>query len=96
MNRRPTKLIALGDVTFFIRTDTNDTYKGQSKKLVFLPQEKEYRFYTDVYLQQLNNEKVITGDEVIVNTLKGRASAKGAKKKPVIMIFELDEKNETK
>ena len=94
--RRPSKYVAQGDVSFVIHMENNDTYVGQAQKAVFLPQEKEYRFYTDVHLKQLNELKQIDGDEVIVSTLKGRAVAKGGAKKPVIMTFQLDDEEEVK
>lgn len=94
--RRPSKYVAQGDVSFVIHMENNDTYVGRAQKAIFLPQEKEYRFYTDVHLRQVNELKQIDGDEVIVSTLKGRAVAKGAKKKPVIMTFQLDDKKEAK
>lgn len=94
--RKPTKYIAEGDVSFYIRTENNDTYRGRSQKAVFVPAEKIYRFYTDVHLKQINRHKEINGDEVVLDALKGRAVAKGAEKKPVIMTFQLEDKNQTK
>lgn len=95
-NRKPSKYIAEGNVSFYIRTENNDTYKGRAQKAVFVPAEKLYRFYTDVHLRQINRHKEINGDEVVLDALKGRAIAKGAEKKPVIMTFQLEDKNETK
>jgi lipopolysaccharide export system protein LptA len=94
--RKPEKMVAEGDVSFFVVTETKDTYSGKSQKAVFLPIEKQYQFYTDVHLMQLNEKKEITGDEVIIDTIKGKAYAKGMQKKPVIMIFDVPDNNETK
>lgn len=95
-NRKPSKYIAEGNVSFCIQTENNDTYNGSSQKVVFIPSEKLYKFYTDVHLRQINQHKEINGDEVFLDVLRGRAIAKGAEKKPVIMTFQLDDKNETK
>lgn len=91
-DRRPLRYIAEGDVSFYLKTDDNATYKGRANKVVFSPEEEEYRFYKDVHLMQLNEHKQIDGDEVIVNIKAGTATAKGDDKKPVIMIFTLPEK----
>ncbi len=92
----PEKIIATGDVSFFIETETGDTYAGRAQKAILKPMEKAYHFFTDVHLTQLNQYKEINGDEVYVNTLKGTALAKGADKKPVIMVFDIADKNETR
>jgi lipopolysaccharide export system protein LptA len=94
--RQPEKMVAEGDVSFFVVTDTKDRYTGRSQKAVFLPIEKRYQFYTEVRLRQLNEKKEITGDEVIIDTIKGKAYAKGVRKKPVVMIFDVPDNNETK
>lgn len=94
-NKKPSKYVAQGDVSFFIKTESNATYRGNSQKAVFLPQKKEYQFYTDVHLLQINEHKQINGDKVIVNTELGQAKAVGAKKKPVIMVFDLADNNES-
>ncbi len=92
--RHPVKYIAEGNVTFFISTEDNNTYEGKSMSAIFLPQEQEYKFRGDVELFQLNEKKKIVGDEVIVNTLKGTAIAQGKENRPVVMIFELEEKDD--
>lgn len=94
-DRRPLRYIAEGDVSFYLKTDDNATYKGRANKVVFSPEEEEYRFYKDVHLMQLNEHKQIDGDEVIVNIKAGTATAKGDDKKPVIMIFTLPEKKQS-
>jgi len=88
-NREPTKFIAHGDVSFKIKTDDNDTYKGVAGKVVYLPLKKEYQFFKDVHLEQINEKKTIIGEEVILKTTDGEAYAKGANKEPIIMIFNM-------
>ena len=95
-NRKPSKYIAQGNVSFFIKTESNATYHGSSQKVIFLPQKKEYQFYTNVHLLQLNEHKQIDGDEVIVNTALGQAKAIGAAKKPVVMVFDISDENVSK
>ena len=90
--RHPTKYIAEGDVTFFITTEDNSSFRGKAMSAVFSPNEQEYKFSGDVELYQINEKKKIVGNEVLVNMLKGTAIAQGKKNRPVIMIFELEEK----
>ncbi len=90
--RRPIKYVAEGNLSFLIHTDTNATYSGSANRGVFMPDEQLYEFYGEVNLWQLDQKKAIVGDKVIVNMLKGTATAEGGDKKPVIMIFELDER----
>ena len=90
---QPTKFIAVGNTTFKIKTQEGAMYKGRSQKVIYMPIEKEYHFYTDVHLQQIDDNKIVIGDEVILKTIEGKAYAKGAEKEPVIMIFNIpDEK----
>jgi len=92
--REPIKFIASGDVSFYIKTDNNSIYKGIAKKVIYLPIKKEYHFFRDVHLEQIDNKKVIIGDEVVLKTIEGKAYAKGASKEPVIMIFNMPEKGD--
>ncbi|MEA1956391.1 MAG: lipopolysaccharide transport periplasmic protein LptA [Campylobacterota bacterium] len=91
-DHQPTKFIALGDVSFKITTQEGAKYKGKAQKTIYNPIKKEYYFYQDVYLKQVDKKKEIIGDEVVLKTIEGKAYAKGAEKEPVIMIFDIKEK----
>ena len=95
-HHEPVKMVAEGDVSFFVQTENNSTYTGVAQKTVYLPKIKEYQFYTNVRLRQLNEKKQIEGDKIILNTINGKAIAQGAHKEPVIMIFNIKDKNESK
>jgi len=86
---QPTKFIAVGDVSFVIETKQGAIYKGQAGKVIYLPNEKEYRFFKDVHLKQVNEKKEIIGEEVVLKTTEGKAYAKGIESEPVIMIFNI-------
>jgi len=90
---QPTKFIALGSVSFKILTKEGADYRGTAQKVIYLPKESEYRFYEDVHLRQINDKKEIQGDEVILNTINGKAHAKGLQQEPVIMIFNIADEN---
>lgn len=95
-NQQPTKFIAEGDASFSVKTVEGDSYKGTAQKVIYYPVKKEYHFFVDVYLKQINEKKEISGDEVILKTIEGKAYAKGAKEEPVIMIFNIPEKEDKK
>jgi len=88
---QPIKFVAVGNVSFKIETKTKAIYEGKANRVIFLPQEKEYHFYENVHLKQLNEKKEIQGNEVILNINDGKAHAKGLKEGPVIMIFDIEE-----
>ncbi len=91
----PIKFVAVGNVSFMITTENNAQYRGKSQRAVYYPKLKEYHFFKDVHLKQINDKKEITGDEVILKTIEGQAYAKGLETQPVIMIFDIADKNET-
>ncbi len=93
--RHPVKLVATGDVSFKIKDEHGKRYRGKAKKVIYLPKKQEYRFFTDVHLHQLGEKKEIIGDEVIFNALTGKARARSRKNNPVVMIFDIKEKNTT-
>ena len=90
--QQPTKFIAEGNVSFSITTLDGAKYKGKAQKTIYLPKTKEYFFYEDVHLRQLGEKKEIIGDEVVLKTIDGKAYAKSKSNKPVIMIFDIPEK----
>ena len=88
---QPIKFIATGDVSFEIKTKKGSAYKGKAQKVIYIPKSKEYNFFGNVHLQQLDEKKEIIGEEVVLKTIEGKAYAKGAKQEPVIMIFKMKE-----
>jgi len=93
---KPIKFVAVGKVSFIITTENNAQYRGKSEKVIYYPDLKEYHFFTNVHLKQINEKKDIIGDEVILKTIEGKAYAKGLETQPVIMIFDISDANETK
>ena len=94
-NRNPYRYEAEGDVSFYIDLkENNATYKGDAGKVIYFPNKKKYQFYTNVHLYQLGTDRKIFGDEVKLNALDGNAQAIGREKAPVIMIFNVEEKEE--
>ena len=95
-DKKPIKIVAIGNVSFKIEDETHKKYRGKAQKVIYIPNEQEYRFYTNVHLFQLGDKKEIQGDEVVFNVITGKAYAKGVDHNPVIMIFDIKEKKEEK
>ena len=97
-NNQPTKFIAEGDAKFKVVTLDGSLYRGKAQKIVYYPNKKEYQFFNKVHLKQINEKKEIIGEEVVLNTIEGKAYAKGDKSEPVIMIFKMpdDKKKDIK
>jgi len=91
---QPTKFIATGNVSFKIETTTAAKYEGTANKVIYIPSKKEYYFYKNVHLRQIDEKKEIQGDEVVLSIEDGKAYAKGLHKEPVIMIFDIAEDGE--
>ncbi len=95
-DRKPIKMVAEGDVSFYIVTESKEKYRGKSQRAVYLPNEKEYQFYTKVDLIRMDDFRRVKGDKVIVNTVQGHASAQSANNEPVMMIFTIQDNDTTK
>ncbi len=92
--RTPYRYEAEGKVSFYIDLpENNATYKGDAEKVIYLPQKQEYQFYTNVHLYQIGTDRKVFGEEVLLNALDGNAKAVGKDKAPVMMIFNIDEKD---
>lgn len=89
--RKPTKFIAEGKVSFNLEAEDGTKYSGKAGKVIYKPKDKEYYFYDDVHLLQLGDKKEIIGEEVVLKMTEGKAYAKGVEDEPVIMIFNLPE-----
>jgi len=94
--RKPIKYVAEGDVSFYIVTQIKERYRGQAQTVVYLPNESEYQFTKKVDLIRLDDYRRIKGDKVVLNEEKGFANADSIGDEPVVMIFTLDDKKETK
>jgi lipopolysaccharide export system protein LptA len=90
----PIKYVAKGNAVFNIVTQDSSVYKGKAQKVIYQPNTKEYHFYGNVHLEQVDEKKEIKGNEVVLKTIEGKAYAKGAESKPVIMIFNMPKDEE--
>jgi len=95
-DNKPTKFIAKGNASFRIVTKDGSLYKGEAQRVVYFPKIKEYHFFTDAHLKQIDKKKEIIGNKIVLKTIEGKAHAVGAKSKPVIMIFDIPKEKDEK
>ena len=89
-NRKPVKFQAVGDVRFELHY-LDKTYKGRCQELVYYPKKREYILTKEVYIEQLPDGKKIYAQKVILSLLDGTLEVEGEPKKPVKLIFEIEE-----
>ena len=93
--KNPTKYIATGKVDFEINTNDKH-YKGNGEKLIYEPSKQKYLVSGNGYLEDVNTNRKIYGEEIYVDQLSGEASVKGTEKKPVRFIINLENKETQK
>lgn len=93
-NNQPIKFEAEGKSSFVIHAKKGALYRGKAERVIYYPNKKEYHFFENVHLKQIDEKKEIIGEEVILKSLEGKAYAKGINKEPVIMIFKMKDENQ--
>ena len=93
--KTPTKYIATGKVDFEINTNEKH-YIGNGEKLIYEPAKQKYLVSGNGYLEDINTQRKIYGEEIYVDQISGEASVKGTAKKPVRFIIDLENKDKTK
>ena len=89
-NKKPIKVEAIGYVRFFI-TDRGKSYEGEAARVVFYPKKKEYILYGNVKVIQKPGKKILYAEEIHIDLVNSKLVVKGKEKKPVKMIFSVDE-----
>lgn len=90
-NRKPQKYEAISDAKFSILLD-GKKYNGSGNLLTYEPKGQIYTLKGSAFLHEVDSDKKIFGDEIIVNQLKGVYSVKSKDKKPVKFIFQVEDK----
>lgn len=90
-NRKPQKYEAISDAKFSILLD-GKKYNGSGNLLTYEPKGQIYTLKGSSFLHEVDSDKKIFGDEIIVDQLKGVYSVKSKDKKPVKFIFQVEDK----
>ena len=89
--KKATKYEALDDVKFDI-TESDIHYSGSARSITYSPNDSKYYFFGDVILRDLTNNRKISAQTISLDLKTGLADIKGAEKKPVHFIFEIEDK----
>ena len=82
---------AEGNTSFTIHLDANKTFQGSADRFIYLPKKKEYLLLGNAVVQDMNNTRKIIGEEIIINEESKTAHVSGREKKPVKLIFTIEE-----
>lgn len=89
--KQPIKYEAKGEPNFKIKINKK-TYFGKGKTLVFEPNDSKYSILGEAFLHEIDTDKKVYGENIIINQKKGSYEVDGEAKKPVKFIFKLDDK----
>ena len=88
------KFEADGNTTFVFHLDENTTYKGSSDKFTYEPKKRKLILSGNANVEDVSNNRKITGDKIILDEKEKKAKVVGDEKKPVRIIFELSNNKE--
>ncbi len=89
--KKPIKFDLIGSVRFDITKDAK-RYKGHAQEILYYPRKKSYIFTGNVYIEQLPDHRKIYAQKVVLHLKGGELTVEGSEKKPVKMIFDIEEK----
>ena len=89
-NKKPIKIVAIGHVRFHI-VDRQKSFDGEAGKVIYYPKKKEYILRRNVKVVQNPGKKILFAEEVYLDLKNSKLIVKGKAKKPVKMIFTVDE-----
>lgn len=87
--KKPVKIVAIDNVKFRIQTDANSTYKGTSKKLIYLVPEDKIFIEGNVSIKKLQDDQRLYGEKVIIDKKNKTAKVIGNNKKPIKFIIKV-------
>jgi lipopolysaccharide export system protein LptA len=83
------KYIATGNVNFEVFAQDKH-YKGKGQKVIYKPKKLEYEIIGKGSIKEINENKTLFGESIILNQITGEAKVRGAKNKPVKFIMEIE------
>jgi len=89
--RQPYKYEAISEAKFTILLN-GKTYNGSGDVLTYEPKNQTYILKGNAFLHEIDSDKKIFGDEIIVEQLKGIYNVKSKDKEPVKFIFQVEDK----
>jgi lipopolysaccharide export system protein LptA len=80
---------AIENVRFEFRDEKNH-YKGKAEHVIYYPPKAQYLLKGKAVIEDLANNRVLKGEEIMLDMKTGNASVKGNRKKPVKFIFDME------
>ena len=90
-NNEAKKYLANGNVKFEIFNKKRHL-KGKCNFFTYYPELDKYILKGDAVLKDIINNRVVYGDEIVIDNKKSESYAKGSRKKPVKFIFKIKSK----
>ncbi len=89
--KNPIKYVATGNTSFnAILKDKH--YDGKGEILTYEPEKEIYTLEKNAYLHEKETKKEVFGDKIIVDRAKTTYEVKSISKKPIKLIFEIEDK----
>jgi len=89
-HNKPTKYLALGNITFDINTE-KQSFDGHANQLLYNPKTLVYEVSGDAYIHEKSQNRKLYGETIMIDRISGKSTIKGSKKRPVKFIFEVKE-----
>lgn len=89
--RKLTKIIAQGGVTFVVMTQDGRRMNGKADVLSYDAIKGEYHLERHAEVKEEGKDNVIRGEEIFLNNKTGYVNVVGGKNKPAKLIFDLEE-----
>lgn len=86
------KFEASGHTSFKMKMEDNSSFEGQSDEFVYTPGTGELILTGNAKIKDITNNREISGERVILYEKQKVAKVMGEEKKPVKLIFEIEEK----
>ncbi|MCR4941647.1 MAG: lipopolysaccharide transport periplasmic protein LptA [Campylobacter sp.] len=93
--RQPTKYVATGNAKFKIFMKEKH-YDGSGGVLTYEPATQIYTLTQNGHLHEIDTDKHVYGDKIVVNQAKGLYNVNSDPNKPVKFIFQVEDKQESK
>ncbi|ASM35685.1 OstA family protein [Campylobacter sputorum subsp. bubulus] len=89
--KEPIKYFAKGNAKFKVLVNEKH-YDGNADELTYIPQKQLYIMDGKAYLHEEETDKKVYGNIIEVNQINGTYEVKSKDKKPVRMIFQVEDK----
>jgi lipopolysaccharide export system protein LptA len=91
-NKQIKRFEASGNTSFKMKMEDNTSFEGESDEFVYTPGTGELILTGNAKIKDITNAREINGERVILYEKQKVAKVMGEEKKPVKLIFEIEDK----